>query len=99
MSKTRTGQYGFFDLEQQLAKIYALNDLLNSLIDWEQFRPVLSKVRKAKDPAKGGRPSFDEVLMFKILVLKSIYNLADERIEEQKLLVNWNSTFTNQNTD
>jgi len=86
MNKTRTGQFGFFDLEQQLAKIYALNDFLpklHSLIDWEMFRPLLSKVRKDRDPAKGGRPSFDEVLMFKILVLKSIYNLADERIEEQ----------------
>ena len=60
MSKTHNGQYGFFDLKKQLAKIYELNDCLpklNSLIDWEMFRPLLSKVRKDKDPTKGGRPS------------------------------------------
>ena len=59
MSTTRTGQYGFFDLEQQLAKIYALNDFLpklNSLVNWEMFRPLLSKVRKVKDPALGWTP-------------------------------------------
>ncbi|MDR3110527.1 MAG: transposase, partial [Planctomycetaceae bacterium] len=30
---------------------------------------------------KGGRPPFDVVLMFKILVLKSTYNLSDESTE------------------
>ena len=85
MKKTK-GQYGFFDYEQQLDKIYQLNDFLpklNTLIDWEIFRPILDQVREPNDPANGGRPPFDVVLMFKILVLKSIYNLADERIEEQ----------------
>ena len=85
MRHKRNGQFGFFDLEQQLAKIYELDDFLpklNSLIDWELFRPILSKVRKDKDPANGGRPPFDEVLMFKILVLKSTYNLADRKTEK-----------------
>jgi IS5 family transposase len=85
MSKNK-GQFGFFDLEQQLDKIYQLNGFLpklNALIDWELFRPTLNKVREPKDPANGGRPPFCVVLMFKILVLKKMYNLADERIEEQ----------------
>jgi len=80
------GQFGFFDLEQQLEKIYKLNDFLpklNTLINWEMFRTILNKVRKKENPTHVGRPPFDVVLMFKILVLKSIYNLADERIEEQ----------------
>ena len=88
MSK-RTGQYGFFDLESQLAKIYELDDFLpklDSLIDWEMFRPTLNKVRE-KEPGKEnphnvGRPPFDVVLMFKILVLKSMYNLADRKTEK-----------------
>ena len=82
----RPGQFGFFDLETQLDKIYQLNDILptlHSLIDWESFRNALNKVRKESHPSNGGRPSFDVVLMFKILVLKSLYNLSDERIEEQ----------------
>ena len=80
------GQFGFFDREQQLEKIYQLNNFLpklNTLIDWELFRPTLGKVREKEHRGPGGRPPFDVVLMFKILVLKSIYNLADERIEEQ----------------
>src|SRR5215469_13954123 len=89
MSKSK-GQFGFFDIDNQLAKIYQQNDFLpklNTLIDWEMFRPILSKVREKgpgkENPNNVGRPPFDVVLMFKILVIKSIYNLADERIEEQ----------------
>jgi len=80
------GQYGFFDLENQLDKIYQINGFLpklNALIDWEMFRPILNKVREYKDPANGGRPPFDVVLMFKILVLKKMYNLSDEQTELQ----------------
>src|SRR5215469_11683376 len=85
--RKRKGQYGFFDLENKLDKIYKLNNFLpklNTLIDWEMFRADLDKVRERenKDPANGGRPPYDVVLMFKILVLREIYNLADERIEE-----------------
>ena len=32
---------------------------------------------------KGGRPSFDAVLMFKILILQSPYNLSDDQTEYQ----------------
>ena len=43
MSKTGTGQFGFFDLEKQLAKIYELNDFLpklNSLMGNEVLRSI-----------------------------------------------------------
>jgi IS5 family transposase len=94
----RKGQFGFFDLEKQLDKIYHINDFLpklNSLIDWEMFRPTLNKVREKEQskeqskeqdntPAnKGGRPPFDVVLMFKVLVIKEMYNLSDAQTELQ----------------
>ena len=66
------GQFGFFDLERQLEKIYELDDFfpkLNSLIDWEIFRPSLNKVREKEHAGPGGRPPYDVILMFKILVL------------------------------
>jgi len=88
MSKKRKGQHGFFDIENRLAKIYQLNDFLpklNSLIQWEIFRPTLNKVREKEHLGPGGRPAFDVVLMFKILVLKEMYNLAFEKIEEKIL--------------
>jgi IS5 family transposase len=33
------------------------------------------------DGSKGGRPAFDHVLMFKVLVLQASHNLSGERIE------------------
>jgi IS5 family transposase len=85
MSK-RKGQYGFFDYETQLDKIYEINDFLpklNALIDWEIFRDDLNKVRERDTPSNLGRPSFDVILMFKILVLKKMYNLSDAQTELQ----------------
>jgi len=81
---------GFFDIEKQLDKIYQINDFLpklNSLIDWEIFRPILNKVRakqhEKENLNKGGRPPFDVILMFKILVIKKMYNLSDAQTELQ----------------
>jgi IS5 family transposase len=89
MSKTK-GQHGFFDRANRLDKIYKLNNFLpklNALIDWELFRPTLNKVREREkeNPTNVGRPPFDVVLMFKILVLKEMYNLAFDRIEAEIL--------------
>ena len=78
----------FFDVETQLDKIYQLNDFLpklNALIPWELFRPTLQKVREKERLSHAGRKPYDVVLMFKVLILKKLYNLADERIEEQIL--------------
>jgi hypothetical protein len=76
----------FFDLEQQLDKINQINGFLpklNSLINWEMFRPTLNKVREKEHLGPGGRTPFDVVLMFKILILKKIYNLSDDQTELQ----------------
>jgi IS5 family transposase len=35
------------------------------------------------DRAKGGRPPYDAVLMFKVLVLQTLYTLSDEQTEYQ----------------
>jgi IS5 family transposase len=80
------GQYSFFDLEKQLDKIYQLNDFLpnlNALIDWEIFRPDLNKVHEKTGQSHAGRPPFDTLLMFKILIIKTLYNLSDESTELQ----------------
>ena len=85
MAKTK-GQFGFFDLENQLDKIYEISDFLpklKTLVDFEMFRYRLSKVREQERKSNAGRPSFDVVLMFKTLVLKSMYNLSDEQTELQ----------------
>jgi IS5 family transposase len=80
------GQFGFFDLETQLDKIYQLNDFLlklDSLVDWELFRPPLLIVREKEHSGPGGRTPFDVVFMFKVLILKKLHNLSDEQTELQ----------------
>ena len=75
----------FFDLEIQLEKITALNDFLprlNTHVDREAFRDDLDKVREKERLSNAGRKPFDVVLMFKILVLKFLYNLSYDQTEE-----------------
>jgi transposase, IS5 family len=78
---------GLFSADERLAQLSALGDRLEQLnryVDFEFFRPVLEPaLYGAVDPTLGGRPPFDPVLMFKILVLQRLYNLSDEGIEYQ----------------
>lgn len=76
-------QSGFFDLSTRHKKLDEKDPLthLNKLIDWSDFRPVLEKVRPPGK--KTGRPPFDCLLMFKILILQSLYNVSDDEIEFQ----------------
>ena len=45
------------------------------------FRPDLDQALAYSDGSKGGRPPFDAVLMFKILMIQTLNNLSDERTE------------------
>lgn len=56
---------------------------LNEFVPWEIFRPTLDKALFRETQGPGGRPSFDRLLMFKILVLQSVYNLSDAETEFQ----------------
>ena len=50
-------------------------------MDFELFRPELNAALSYTDRTEGGRPPFDPVLMFKILVIQATNNLSDERAE------------------
>jgi transposase, IS5 family len=78
------GMPGFFDLNERLAELSAKGDDLEriqALIDFEMFRKTLEAAVPRADGAKGGRPAFDHVLMFKVLILQAMHALADERCE------------------
>jgi hypothetical protein len=47
---------------------------LNAAIDWGVFRPQLKSIRRNEHV---GRKAFDVLMMFKILILQSLYNLAE----------------------
>ena len=79
-------QLGLFDKENRLEKLSKLGDSLvrlNKAIDWEQFRPILTTALKKESKGAGGRPPYDCILMFKILILQRIYNLSDDQTEYQ----------------
>jgi IS5 family transposase len=82
------GQCSFFDapFSEQLAKMAKINDFLpklNALIDWKIFHPDLLKIREKERLSPAGRPPYDDLLMFKVLVLKTTYNLSDDQMEYQ----------------
>ena len=77
---------GMFDLQFRLEELSRGGDPLVKLsanVNWELFRPTLAKLRTGERLSKAGRPPFDALLMFKVLVLQSLYNLADDRLEFQ----------------
>lgn len=77
-------QSGFFDVEERLARLSGLGDQLEAFsrtVDFEAFRPDLEQALAYSDRSKGGRPPFDPVLMFKILVIQTLNNLSDDRTE------------------
>jgi transposase, IS5 family len=78
------GQAGFFDIDDRLRRLSDLGDQLESfrvVLDFEIFRPELDAALAYSDGARGGRPPFDPVMMFKILVIQATNNLSDERAE------------------
>lgn len=82
------GQRGFFDEQDRLELLRKQGDpleKLNSLIHWEMFQPQLKKCFKKQTKGPGGRPAFDYVMMFKILILQRLYNLSDAQIQYQIL--------------
>ena len=77
-------QSGFFDIEERYAFLSKSGDpleKLNAVMDWEIFRNDLDKALKRSDRTKGGRPPFDAVLMFKVLVIQTLYNMSDDQAE------------------
>lgn len=81
----RKNQKGFFDEENRPAQLAKHRDplkRLNTVLKWELFRPILRKVfrlKEAKGP--GGRPPFDLIFMFKILIVQRAYNISDADAE------------------
>ena len=80
------GQLGFFDLDDRYAQLSQSGDPLERLaatVNFEAFRYRIEKALKRSDGSKGGRPPYDCVVMFKVLVLQALYNLSDDQAEFQ----------------
>ena len=58
---------------------------VKDLIEWEKLNKILqSKLKRNKNAA--GNPPYSELLLFKILLLETWFNLSDEKVEEAILL-------------
>ena len=78
------GEPGFFDVDDRLRRLSDLGDQLEAFgraVDFEIFRAALEAALGYRRGPQGGRPPFDPVLMFKILVIQAANNLSDERTE------------------
>ena len=78
-------QPGFFDLDDRYRKLDEKDPLihLDKLIFWDAFRPTLAEIRKKDRKSNAGRKAYDELLMFKVLILQHLYNVSDDQIEYQ----------------
>jgi IS5 family transposase len=82
-------QAGFFDVDRRLEAISAKGDPLvtiDAAVPWEEFRrPIeaVTETKPAERKSNAGRPGYDTILKFKMVVLQALYNLSDEQVETQ----------------
>lgn len=71
-------QFGASLSYKRIEKLGDRLELISDMIDWERFRKFFNK-----DESNVGRPSYDQILMIKMLVLQSWYGISDEELEYQ----------------
>jgi IS5 family transposase len=83
------GQLGFFNADKRLMALSAKGDPLEAidqLVPWESFHgdieaAVLMPETERKITA--GRKPIDAIVLFRMLILQSLYNISDEEVEYQ----------------
>ena len=81
-------QFRLFDYSKRLSRIDKAGGPLvelNKVVDWEQFRQLVELSRKKPRKSPASVNGYDAILLFKILILQSLYNLSDEGIDFQIL--------------
>ena len=82
-------QMGFFDADKRLSMLSLKGDPLEAiskLMPWEMFRADIEAVvltAEASKKSKAGRKPIDALVLLRMLVLQSLYNLSDDQIEYQ----------------
>ena len=73
-------QFGFFDADRRLSTLSSKGDPLvgiSALVPWETFRTDIEAVVLTTDEARkssAGRKPIDTLVLFRMLVLQSLYN-------------------------
>ena len=78
-----------YSLGQRKVKQTFLSQI-NTIIDWSPIRAII-EVAYTKGYKPTGRPSYDSLVLFKIELLRTWYDLSDGEVEEQ---VNYRLSFS-----
>jgi IS5 family transposase len=78
MSVRENGQFSFVDALMPQRGGGRL-DRLSSLVKWYRFEKHLNRLR---DDKSAGRPAYKPIVMFKALLVQSLYGLSDLELEE-----------------
>lgn len=80
MAVKQSGQFSFVDalMPAGVGRNDRL-DKLDGLIKWYRFEKVLARMR---EEGSVGRPAYGPLLMFKALLLQSLYGLSDSELED-----------------
>ena len=77
-------QLGLFDQQEILHRRDAKGDILarlSSVVEWTSFEPIIRKALSKERRSPAGRKSYPPLLMFKVLILQSLYNMSDDDAE------------------
>ena len=80
MALKQSGQFSFVDalMPSGVGRNDRLDKLLG-LVKWYRFEKLLAKLR---DESSAGRPAYAPLVMFKALLLQSLYGLSDVELED-----------------
>ena len=79
MSVKRTGQPSFVEALLSTKGGGGQLDRLHELVKWYRFEKLIGHLRDASGP---GRPGYPVLVLFKALLLQSLYGLSDRELEE-----------------
>jgi len=77
-------QLNFLAEDNRLARLSEMGDPLEKVsgaVNWELFRPKLEEAFQHEAKGPGGRPAYDRVMLFKIVMLQQWYHIADDMTE------------------
>ncbi len=79
--KDSSNTFSDLAITSRLEKVTSFLKEIDSIIDFEKLRPILNKNGVAKSNVAGA-PAYDNVLMFRVLLLQKYYNLSDQATQD-----------------
>jgi transposase, IS5 family len=81
IKKQLPGSFVSVDVSRRTRKSRFLHQI-NTLIDWAVFEKELDKVCKRSVEDAAGRPAYNPLVLFKMMLLQTWYNLSELGVED-----------------